>query len=294
VHSYSSLPIHDCRDPGGTQAGRLRKRMVWLILSLLSSFAQAQVSIVLLQPSDRVVPLGAYDAQIQPLVDSDPADSVARQATLEGKVILWVGTPSATSVGNLPTLISEAAKYPNIKYVYLYDELFWDKKTTVIGLHESEVLEGARLAHAAGPKTLVTILPDVILSPRFALRDINAFDGIAVDVYPSIRPTRPDLQGCRFSDNDLENLLYCSIRKLRAMGFAGEIGYIYQAFGLHSMSDDALRQHLLLQRTAINDAKAMGVSAVMPFGMYLGTGELKREPDLYPLGGTQFESLVRP
>jgi hypothetical protein len=108
------------------------------------------------------------------------------------------------------------------------------------------------------------------------------------------RPTRPDLRGCTSGINYLADLFYCSAQKLRAMGFTGQVGYIYQAFSLHSVPEATLRQQLLEQRTAVDAAEAMGASAIMPWGLYLGAAELQREPDLYPLAGTRLERLVRP
>ncbi|MFZ2309622.1 MAG: hypothetical protein WAW73_09405 [Rhodoferax sp.] len=268
--------------------------LAFINAALLAATTHAQVINVLVHPSDRVVTPTVYSAQIQPIEEADPVRSVARQAALGGPVILWIGRNPSDAQRNYPALIAEAARYSNIQHIYLYDELFWHDGSMAMGLHEAEVLQGARLARAAGLQPLVTILPDVILHTDFALADINALSGIAVDVYPSIRPTTPDLGGCRFSENHLENLMYCSAQKLRRMGFTGQIGYIYQAFGLHSQPEPLLRELLLLQRQAVDNAEALGASAVMPWGLYLGRAELAREPDLYPLAGTKLERLVRP
>lgn len=256
----------------------------------------APVANVMLQPSDRLVPQSVYAAQIQPIkAKGDIAAFVAQQAALGGPVILWLGDrhDPAAVVQRYPAIIAEARKHPNIKHVYLYDELFWHNGTFAFGLHEREVLEGARLARQAGLQPLVTILPDVILHPTFAL-DVNAFDGIAIDVYPSIRPTVPDLGGCRSGINATADLFYCAAQKLRAMGFVGQLGYIYQAFGLAHQSESSLKHQLLEQRAAIDAAADMGASAVMPWGMWLGADELAAEPYLVPLGGTKLERLVRP
>lgn len=305
----------------GAGMNKLTHLLAALLLAVcsLAGAAPAGTFAVLAQPSDRVESAAGYASQIQPIVEHDPVQSVRRQAALGGNVILWIGGKTDEVVRNFPTLIAEAAKYPNMTHVYLYDELFWSSDLKIeIGLHEDLVLEGARIAHAAGLKTVVTILPDVILDPRFALKDINAFDGISIDVYPSIRISN-DLHGCTVQGNLYEQLLACSVQKLRAMGFVGQIGYIYQAFGLHpansklvsaaahagtisalrkkfspAQSTDDLQTQLTLQRHAIDNAAALGADAVMPWGLYLGAPEIEREPYLYQLGGTELEWMVRP
>lgn len=259
--------------------------MYWL-------YACAFALAVLVQPSDYTVPSWGFAAQIQTTPEPDPVKSVAQQAALGGPVILWVGADKQRAINNFHTLISEARKYPNIKHVYLFDELFWDNGQFAFGQYEAEVLQGAKLAREAGLKPIVTILPDVILHDSFKL-DVAAFDGIAIDVYPSIRPTQPDLKGCRWG-NPLADLLYCSIQKLRGMGFTGQIGYIYQAFGVTWLTSDQLKSQLALQREVIDAAPSMGVDAVMPWGLYLGADVIAKEPYLYPLAGTNLERLVRP
>lgn len=296
-----------------------------LSFSLSAWAAPAGTIAVLAQPSDRVESTVGYASQIQPIEEHDPVLSARRQASLGGNVILWIGGKSDEVVRNFPALIAEAAKHANFTHVYLYDELFWNGDTfqIEIGRHEDLVLEGARIAHAAGLKTVVTILPDVILDPAFKLADINAFDGISIDVYPSIRISN-DLHGCQVQGNLYEQLLACSVQKLRGMGFVGQIGYIYQAFGVRTVaaqktmmaqraalglpvitsprakitaapaSEQDMANLLMLQRVAIDNAAALGADAVMPWGLYLGLPEIAREPYLYALGGTALEYLVRP
>lgn len=272
--------------------------LMLLVITLLTACgSQAQPLKVFVQPSDRVVAAPGYAAMVQPLQEPNVALSVWKQSQLPGPVILWVGAKQdrAQTIANFPATISEATKYPGkFPYVYLYDEAGWCDTGICYWTDEDVVLQGAALARSVGIKTIITILPDVILDPRFALKDINAFDDISIDVYPSIRPTTPNLSGCRFSDNLLENLFFCSVSKLRQLGFTGQIGYIYQAFGLHSEPPGVLRSKLELQRQAINNAAAMGADAVMPWGLYLGAPEIAREPDLFQLGGTEYEGLVTP
>lgn len=264
---------------------------------LASCSSQAQPIVVCVQPSDRVEVMQNCDAMAQPAEVIDVAQAVAIQAALPGPVVLWVGSKDQhdQTVSRFPAMLAEAAKYPGkFPWVYLFDEAGWCADSICAWRDEILVLQGAALAHSYGMRTLLTLLPDVILDPRFTVADINAFDGISIDVYPSIRPTKPDFGTCRFSDNLLENLFYCSVQKLRSAGFVGKIGYIWQGFGLVSDTNEQRMAYLALQRHAINNAVAMGADAVMAFGCYLGTGELLREPYLVPLCGTPYEYLVTP
>jgi len=147
------------------------------------------------------------------------------------------------------------------------------------------------------PKSLEDIFDNVAASKYFnpevfKLENINAYDGISIDVYPSIRPTVPLLGSCRFSDNELENLFYCSAQKLRSLGFTGEIGYIFQGFGMRGESHDHRMSYLIKQRQAIDNAAAMGATAVMSFGKVLGVVEQQAEPILEPLGNTIYEPWI--
>jgi len=119
------------------------------LLFAICLHANAQVANVMLQPSDRLVPQSVYAAQIQPIkAKGDIAAFVAKQAALGGPVILWLGDrhDPAAVVQRYPAIIAEARKYPNIKHVYLYDELFWSNGTFAFGLHARDTLEGAPLA----------------------------------------------------------------------------------------------------------------------------------------------------
>ena len=248
----------------------------------------------LIQPSDRVVPSTGYDLQIRPLTEPDPATSVLAQSKLPGTVILWVGVTKQTGFATFPAFVAQAAKYPNIRYAYLYDEVFWTG-ATAIGLDEPAILQAAAVAHQTNLKTVVTILPDVILDAAFKMVDVNAFDLIAIDVYPLSRPhDAGQLGACKYGDggNLYSSLFYCAALKLRAQGFRGEIWYMPEGFGLHSVSDADLLDKLTLQRATIDQAAALGAAGVIPFGFYMGLDPT--EPDLYQLAGTPFESLVTP
>lgn len=259
--------------------------------------AQTKPLVICLQPSDRIEAMRGCDASIQVNYESDPVKSVAKQAQLPGPVILYAGRKQEwqQAVANFPSLIAESRKYPGkFPWVYLYDEAGWCDTGLCWFDAEDTVLAGVALAHANGVKTLITILPDVILDSRFKLKNINAFDGISIDVYPKIRPTNVDLAGCKFSANPYENLFYCSAQKLRAQGFTGQIGYIFQGFGLTTDIPAERLEYLTLQRHAIDNASAMGADAVMSWGCYIGAPEIAAEPFLVPLCGTSYEGLVSP
>ncbi len=275
-----------------------RKLVLFVALMLLSACsAQSKPMNICLQPSDGPVAMQACDASILTSNNTNPVANVAHQAMTPGAMILWVGKKDNWNwtVSNFTTLIDESKKYGNkFEWVLLYDEIGWCPEGLCWFNHEDTVLAGAAYARSKGIKTLVTILPDVILDSRFALKNINAYDGIAIDVYPSIRPTVPNLGSCRFSDNELENLFHCSCKKLRDQGFTGQCGYIFQGFGIRGESHDHRMSYLIKQRQAIDHASAMGATAVMAFGTVLGAVEQQAEPILEPFGGTIYDPWVTP
>lgn len=271
------------------------KTLLTSILFAIISISVSAAQVVCLQPSDHYVAQAGCVSTIQPLTDADPVVNVAKQAQLPGNVILWIGNKNDPGViERFPVMIAEAKKYPGkFTHVYLIDELFLCDTGICMGYLEDIVAAGAELAHQAGLKTICTIIPDVILDPRFSLKNVNMCDGISIDVYPSIRPTTPSLGGCTSGINYLGDLAYCSAMKLRGMGFVGDFGYIYQAFGLHSDTEQGLTAKFMDQRPVIAAAEAFG-AFVMPFGVYLGAPELSREPDLFQCAGTFCENLVQP
>lgn len=268
---------------------RLKRFVVAICLAMLSQLASTAahaaawpVPAVLVQAGDRVMPVAGYISQIQPIIEDDPIASVQRQRALGGNVVLWPGTWPLAPI-NFAPLIAEAAKHPDtFTHVYLVtshgDEIFWCPWGVCIGQDEDLLIEGARMAHAAGLKTICTFLPDVILDPRFRLRDITMCDGIAVDAYPSIRPTVPDFGGCKFSDNQIANLYYCAFQKLDRMGHLGDKGCIAQAFAVNAEPKETLRAGLLLQRQALIHAKAIGCDYITPWGLYLSAEAMAKEP----------------
>ena len=248
---------------------------------------------MMVQPAGRIVAEPTYDASIQFSMETDPVKSVAEQSLLPGKVLLTVGPTRTSGFADFSKYLQEAVKYPNVQYIYLYDELFWTGNSIAIGKDEAETLAAARLAHAVSLKTVVTILPYVVLDPAFTLADSNAFDVIALDLYPSMVWSGNHLGGCRYNDNLQTNLLYCSIRKLRLTGFKGEIWYVYQAFGVNTKPLETLKVELAAQRDTIAAAPGFGVTGLVPFGLYLTADQIAQEPFLFQGQGSAIEPLVR-
>ena len=248
---------------------------------------------LMVQPADRIVAEPAYNASIEFSVETDPAKSVFRQSLLPGTVVLTAGPTRTAGFADFSSYLQEALKYPNIQYTYLYDELFWTGSSIAVGKDETETLAAAKRSHAAGLKTVVSILPYVVLDPAFALADSNAFDVIALDLYPSMAWSGDHLDGCKYNDNLQTNLLYCSIQKLRSTGFKGEIWYVYQAFGMNTRPLDTLKTELAAQRDTIAAAPGFGVTGLVPFGLYLTAEQIAQEPYLFQGQGSAIESLVR-
>jgi len=251
------------------------------------------------QPSDRTIPTVGYDAQMriktsgQPL--PDVVTDVAQQAAMGSAVILTVGGKTQWHLDRLPVLLAEAKKYPNFEWVYVYDELCLRMPLDAPCEEKAAVIQAAQLIRAAGFKVLATYFPDTVMHPGFDASILPYLDGIALDVYPSIRISN-ELYGCSYGNNILENVLRCNVAKLRALGFNGMTGYIWQAFARHAEPLEVSIAHANLQRPVI-DAAMRGeydVQAVMPWGLYIGAIEQQLESDINPLGGTPYEYLVTP
>lgn len=213
-------------------------------------------------------------------------ESIAQQASFPGDVAITIGRAKQTEFPLLDAYLEEAKKYPNIKWVYLYDELGWEGNKIDLEKYK-EILEPARKIQAAGFKTAVTILPEVILTPGFTL-DYKAFDVIAIDVYPSLGIDWT--MGTKVSDNKVTNALANAIAALRAKGFTGEIWYVYQGFGIHT--DPDLEKNMLLQRETMNAAGYMGATGLVCFGMYDDTGTNLPDP-LFPGKASSIEKYLR-
>lgn len=230
---------------------------------------------------------------LQPTYGLTPEQSILAQANVPGKAILFAGHNKVTPYKEFFTYVDLASVNPRFEYVYVYDELFWTGGKDEIGWREDEVINASAYVRSKGMKAMVVILPYTILNPEFVLKDYNAFDAIAIDVYPSA-VVNNDTHGCKYNDNLYTNLLYCSQKKIRDAGFKGEVWYVYQAFGLTSDSKQQLESNLKLQQETIKTAPSFGISTVLPFGLYLGKEELKAEPYLIPGKGSSFEKLVNP
>lgn len=242
-----------------------------------------------INPSDAIIATTGYDLQIMVNDDPNPVTSIALQATQTGSLIAWPGSTKSEGFGKFTQYLAEIAKYPQFTHVYLYDELGLGPGGTYDLSDQTAVLAASTQARAQGLKTVVIYWPDAVLKPDFTLGIANGVDIIGVDIYPNIYPAGsiPAVYGNRYSDA----LLAC-ITKLRALGFTGEIWYVYQAFTLTTNDPEWLHDELVLQRETIDGALGIGAQGIVPWGMYLGAGELEREPNLVPLENT--EPLVIP
>jgi hypothetical protein len=212
------------------------------------------------------------------------AESVAQQASAPVDVALTVGAAKSLDFSALPAYLAAAASHPNVRWVYLYDEVYW-AGAVELGLGKSEIEQAAQVVHAAGKLAAVTILPDVILAPGFV--PPAGLDVIVVDVYPAARPNA-SFAGCP-GVNPYTAALSCSVQRLRSLGYTGAIWYAYEAFGDSDVPDLATK--LALQRETIAAAPAMGVSGLVAFGFYDDT-HTNLLPPLYPGHGSPIQSLV--
>lgn len=284
-------------------------RTLFIVAILACTACGGQVSAkpanVCMQPSDRIVAMTGCDAVIQPTPELDPAKSAAQQAALGPVVIGWIGGnpfEKVTAQGAItPRIMSRAvayinamAPYSNIGWIYAADEFGWCDNRHCLTEYVPQLMGIANATHAVGKKVLISVLPGTIAQfPDAPLDGINLIDGISIDIYPSMM-LAADFGACAYSTNPYETLLYCSIQKLRGMGFTGQIGYIAQGFKLTTDDPATLLAALLLQRQALSNASALGVTAVMSWGCHLGAPELAAEPYLVPLCNTQYEGLVTP
>lgn len=257
-----------------------------------------QLMRTLVHPSDQIITdFAGYQYSIQPWADLNPITGIAHQSQLPGQVIMWAGFTKGIGFSQFYPMVDEAIKYPNFTHTYVYDEVFWNGSGIQIGLDEPQILAAARYSTSKGLRPVIVILPDVIMDVAFALTDINAYAVIGIDLYPSIRPVGPGQIGtCKFNQSSsyYTNLLYCSTIKLRAMGFTGEIWYVYQAFGLTFEPVQSFQANLEIQKATIEMSIQLGQTGIVPWGLYLGAAEIQAEPYLYPLHGTSLEPLVNP
>lgn len=231
-----------------------------------------------------------------PRDDADPAASAAEQARAPGDVILIMAPIRDTAFTQLDAWLAAARQHPSIRWVYVFDEMCWYGNLDGCQ-HADEISAAARRVRAAGLQSVVSIDTGIILSPAFEKVDLGAFDVILVVDYPDAYINQ-DARGCALSVNRLTNLLACSITKLRAKGFAGEVGYVYQAFGIAPdgtpLTDQlaaALEADLKAQRETIAAAPALGATWIVAFGLF--PYENLTAP-LYAGKGTAIEPLVLP
>ena len=228
--------------------------------------------------------------------DMTPEQSIEAQNKIPGRKMLFTGF-SKGYFGN-PDGMDTFKKYVDLgvatgryEYVYVYDELFWTADGDRIGWQEDELIAASKYARSKGLKNATVILPNTILNPNFKLKDPNVFDVLAIDVYPSML-VQADLGTCKYNNNIYSNRLYCSIQKLRKIGYKGQIWYVYQAFGIHNQDKQKFINNMKLQQETIKSAASMGVTGIVPFGLYFGQDELSREPFLIQGSGSDFEHLI--
>lgn len=230
---------------------------------------------------------------LQPTYGLTPEQSILAQTSVPGRLVLFADQNKVTPYKDFFTYVDLASMNPRFEYVYVYDELFWNGTKDEIGWREDEVVNASDYVRSKGMRAMVDILPYTILNPDFTLKNYNAFDAIAINVYPS-GVVNKDTYGCQYNNNLYTNLLYCSQKKLRDSGFKGEVWYVYQAFGVTSGSPQQLEANFKLQQETIKIAPSFGITTVLPFGLYLGKAELNAEPYLIPGKGSSFEALVNP
>lgn len=226
---------------------------------------------------------------VPPWVPDDPVTSVQRQSSFAGDVGIVVSpAPKKVGFGNLGAFLTAASGHPNIKYFYVYDEMFFENGAVSIGAKEDAIDAAARTVRAAGYKATATIMANVILDAGFRLKEPNDFDVIAIDLYPSAL-LNGDTGGCTYNQNPYTTMLYCSVQKLRAQGYTGQIWYAFQAFALKSEAPAELLPRLRLQQETIAQAPSLGVVGIIPYGLYWS---LPPDSPYVPGHGSFFESLV--
>lgn len=219
--------------------------------------------------------------------DVQDAAHVANQASFPGDVMMTIGSYQQTSFPNLSTYLSNAASYPNIKWVYLCDELGYHNGAYDLNQWQSFTTTAGQI-QAAGLKTAVTIIPEVIMQSGFTLGDFSKFDVIGLDYYPSggIDPNVFSYLDRNPAINALKN----AINKLRNMGFTKDIWYAYQSYG-HS-GDPDLCAKLIQQVEAIRAANGLGITGLVSYGYYDESGTNLTAP-LYGGSGTPLASLMK-
>ena len=250
---------------------------------------------VLVQASDKIVSTAGYALSIFPTDEPDPVRSVRQQALQRGPLMLWPGNIKRDGFARFTQYVDAAALNPAFKSVYIFDEWCFSEKLYAAhgdgfgDCRELEIMAAARYARAHGLKAAVSIIPAVVLHPQFKPLDINAFDVIGLDIYPSLPLGNYE---CAITGNPYTALLACAIARLRSLGFQGEIYYITQAFGINTQPlADTLAQ-LALQRETIAAAPGLGVTMLAPWGQYMSAADIALEPALYQGRGSAIESKL--
>lgn len=214
------------------------------------------------------------------------------------KLILWPGFTKYEGFDFVKPITHLSSQYNNknrfsgknfspIEYIYIYDEIYWGTNGLDFSLHEKEIYDAAKYVRSKNLKTAVTILPQIILDPKFKPTYLHNIDLIGIDIYPSmlLQHNTYETYGCKFPGNptnELSNLLHCSTQKLRQMGYRGKVWYIPQAFSSSSWDNKTVYNHFLKQKETMKDAEKMGIQGILPWGYYLGKYELEKEPNLIP------------
>lgn len=220
---------------------------------------------------------------------TNPAAATAQQATAPGLVMLTVGPHQDTTFTYLAGHLAAAASYPNIQWVYVYDEFGWNGSSIDVVTGYAAIVAASAQVRAAGLLSAITCLPEVIVSSAFAASvDPNQFDVIGVDIYPSLGAGW-DMNGRTYNSSRTQTALKCSVDALRDLGFTGQIWYVYQAFGV--TTDTALIAHLSEQVETIRLATSLGAQGLVSYGLYDDTGTNLTAP-LYAGSGTGIEQYV--
>jgi len=270
-----------------------------LAITLFVSACGGQVAAkplnICLQPSDRIAQTAGCDSTIQPVIayDENVTDFVNRQMQQPGNVMLWIGKEDWSHLPgwrnrNFVAVLAAAAPYiaaGKVTHVYVADEINLCPTGPCHGRDDALVNAATTLAHAAGLKTTATITPNVILSDGFVLPNV---DVIGIDPY---YVTNQSAGTCYMSANPTLNLWKCSVAKLRAKGFAGQLVFVGAGFGLTTDTHEFRMMYLQLQVDAYLQSEADGVmSYYCRYDPYVAA----TEPLLVPLCGTIYEYLVTP
>lgn len=244
-----------------------------------------------MMPQDGKQPLvDNYTASAFLTLTGDPVADVRAQMRLPGLRMLT--TPS-TKAGNFTAFdqylnVARGQQPGGFRWAYVYDEMFYDAGGVRIGLHETTIISAAMRAKAAGMKSAVTILPDVVLHRDFRLLNQAAFDVIGVVVYQGIESRLPLDPSCRVSANPYANYLWCSLQRLRQLGFQGEVWYVFQGFVDPRLPGAG--QFFAQQYEALSMAHAHGITGVVNYGYAF---DFPYEPHLARGQGTAYDTALR-